>query len=91
MRMKTLLKSLTQALPVIIVLMLLAVILFVTINFESSPSQKAYFYEHGTGDTGAFNLVTSIYLGYRAFDTFGETIVLMLAVTGVILLIEKKS
>ena len=37
----------------------------------------------GESDTGAVNLVTAIYLGYRAFDTLGETIVLLLAVGGV--------
>jgi len=28
--------------------------------------------------------VTSVYLGYRAFDTLGETVVVMLAVSGVV-------
>lgn len=34
--------------------------------------------------TGAINLVSAIYLGYRAFDTLGETIVLLVAVSGTI-------
>lgn len=34
-------------------------------------------------DTGATNLVSAIYLGYRAYDTLGEALVLLLAVTGV--------
>ena len=46
-------------------------------------SLRSYLRTHGTGDTGALNLVTAIYLGYRAFDTVGETIVLVLAVVGV--------
>lgn len=39
---------------------------------------------HATGfnETGARNLVSSIYLGYRAFDTLGETIVLLAALAG---------
>jgi multicomponent Na+:H+ antiporter subunit B len=35
-------------------------------------------------ETGATNLVSAIYLGYRAYDTLGEALVLLLAVTGVI-------
>lgn len=73
------------------VLLLLAGLLNSAIDFEPAPSAKEYFYQHGTAETGAINLVTSIYLGYRVFDTLGETIVLMLAVSGVILLIMKKS
>jgi hypothetical protein len=37
-------------------------------------------------ESGAINLVSAIYLGYRAFDTLGETIVLVLSVAGVLLL-----
>jgi multicomponent Na+:H+ antiporter subunit B len=33
--------------------------------------------------------VTAIYLGYRAFDTLGETIVLVLAVSGVTVLVRE--
>ncbi len=50
---------------------------------------KAYLVNRGTAETGALNLVTAIYLGYRAFDTLGETIVLILAVMGVNLLFVK--
>ena len=51
---------------------------------------RTYVRAHGTQDTGALNLVTAIYLGYRAFDTLGETIVLVLAVIGVNLLFVKE-
>ena len=36
----------------------------------------------GTRDTGATNLVSAIYLGYRAYDTLGETVVLLTALAG---------
>lgn len=39
--------------------------------------------ERAEDETGAINLVTAIYLGYRAYDTLGEALVLLLAVTGV--------
>tara|TARA_B100000614_G_scaffold258783_1_gene281959 strand:- start:945 stop:1190 length:246 start_codon:yes stop_codon:yes gene_type:complete len=44
---------------------------------------------NGVHDTGAVNLVTAIYLGYRAYDTLGETIVLLLAVSGVMVLVKR--
>jgi len=43
---------------------------------------RDYLLENGYAETGALNLVSAVYLGYRAFDTFGETIVLLCAVTG---------
>ncbi|MFA7565628.1 MAG: hydrogen gas-evolving membrane-bound hydrogenase subunit E [Alkalispirochaeta sp.] len=56
---------------------------------EGTPLRD-YVIERGEEETGASNLVTSIYLGYRAFDTLGETVVLLLAVSGVIFLVEKR-
>lgn len=54
-------------------------------NFATAETPlREYVVEHGVEETGAVNLVTAIYLGYRAFDTLGETIVLMLAVSGAI-------
>lgn len=50
---------------------------------------RAAIVENGVADTGAVNLVTAVYLGYRAFDTLGETIVLLLAVSGVIFLVRR--
>lgn len=47
---------------------------------------RSYFADHGVEQTGSVNLVSSIYLGYRAFDTLGETVVLFLAVAGVMAL-----
>lgn len=41
----------------------------------------------GTTETGAGNLVSAIYLGYRAYDTVGETIVLFVALSGAVALI----
>jgi multicomponent Na+:H+ antiporter subunit B len=43
--------------------------------------------ERGVSETGAPNLVSAIYLGWRAYDTLGETIVLLLAVTGALYLL----
>ena len=51
---------------------------------------RAHIVAEGPAETGAANLVTSIYLGYRAFDTLGETVVLLLAVSGVMYLVERR-
>lgn len=46
--------------------------------------------ENGIDDTGAVNTVTGMILNYRAFDTFGETCVLFIATTCVMILLMKK-
>ena len=68
--------------------------LFAAFNSETfaqtapeGTAARAYVVENGAGETGAVNLVTAIYLGYRVFDTFGETVVLLLAVSGVTFLV----
>ena len=50
-------------------------------------SARNYLEARGEADSGARNLVSAIYLGYRAFDTLGETIVLLVAVSGTISII----
>lgn len=45
---------------------------------------RDHLQERGYIESGAINLVSAIYLGYRAFDTLGETIVLLVAVSGTI-------
>lgn len=43
-----------------------------------------YYIEHFQADTGAENAVTAIYLNYRLFDTFFETLLLLVSVIGII-------
>ncbi|HQO56268.1 MAG TPA: MnhB domain-containing protein [Clostridia bacterium] len=45
------------------------------------------YIEKGVEETGAVNFVTGMILDYRAFDTFGESSVLFLAVTSVLILL----
>ena len=59
-----------------------------TARNREDRSLRRHVLVHGGDETGAENLVTAIYLGYRAFDTFGETVVLLLAVSGVLFLIK---
>jgi len=67
---------------------IVALFLFVSLGGEHplETPVRAYIVENGVMDIGAVNLVTSVYLGYRAFDTLGETVVLLLAVSGVVFL-----
>lgn len=76
----------------IVMVLGLSTLLIVALDCEHvAPTETtAYFRQYGPGETGALNLVTSIYLGYRAFDTLGETIVLLLSIAGVIFLLEKR-
>jgi len=56
---------------------------------DDGTRSRRYVVERGVEETGAVNLVTAIYLGYRVFDTLGETVVLLLAVTGVTFFVGK--
>jgi multicomponent Na+:H+ antiporter subunit B len=55
-------------------------------ELEGAYRMQEHFFLHGVEESGAINLVSAIYLGYRAFDTLGETIVLVLSVAGVVLI-----
>ena len=49
---------------------------------------RDYLAERGFSETGAGNLVSAVYLGYRAFDTIGETLVLLSALAAAVALVE---
>ena len=70
----------------VLIIAALGLVLAQNINVTLAPPSelKEHFYARGVQETGAINLVSSIYLSYRAFDTLGEIIVLLLAVSGVI-------
>jgi multicomponent Na+:H+ antiporter subunit B len=62
-----------------------AVLIPVFIDATTWPvAARNYLEQNGREQTGAINLVSAIYLGYRVFDTLGETIVLLVAVSGTI-------
>ena len=74
-------------------LVMIGVTVFILLSLSAPPASELPIREgvinSGVADTGAQNLVSAIYLGYRAFDTLGETIVLLLAVAGVVFLIRE--
>jgi len=58
-------------------------------TLETAPVEGAqdlyhYYIENFREDTGAGNAVTAIYLNYRLFDTFFETLLLLVSVIGII-------
>ena len=59
-------------------------IALVGIPFGSpSPDVGEHYIDSGRDDTGATNIVTSVVLGYRAFDTLGEVTILFVAAIGI--------
>jgi multicomponent Na+:H+ antiporter subunit B len=55
-----------------------------------SPDNPAYnevprrYLESGVAETGAVNIVSSVIIDYRAFDTLGEATVLFVAIAAVV-------
>ena len=56
----------------------------------TSNEVVAKYIENGLQDTGATNIVAGMILDYRAFDTFGESCVLFIAVCSVIILLRNE-
>ncbi|AEV29125.1 multisubunit Na+/H+ antiporter, MnhB subunit [Sphaerochaeta pleomorpha str. Grapes] len=72
-------------------LLTVSFLLYPVIAFAFPPQSLArdYLQSNAVEETGAKNLVSSIYLGYRAFDTLGETIVLLVSVIGTLTLLSQ--
>ncbi len=58
---------------------------------EPLMNTAQYYLNNGASDTGAANLVTSIILDYRAYDTLGEVTVLFTAILGALTVLRIKS
>jgi len=56
---------------------------------EGAASQT--YIEQGLQDTGASNVVASVILDYRAYDTLGEATVLFTAIIGATVILRKKA
>lgn len=56
----------------------------------TEPASKTYISD-GLKQTGAANLVASVILDYRAYDTLGEATVLFTSIIGVTVILRKKS
>lgn len=69
------------------------ILTFLQIPFGKDKIDVAnYYIKKGIEETGAVNIVTSVVLNYRGFDTLGEVTVLFIAAVGLgaVLFVEKK-
>ena len=65
---------------------------FGTPIIAEEPKAAANSYvENGLKDTGAANLVASVILDYRAYDTLGEATVLFTSIIGATVILRKKT
>jgi len=72
------------------ILIVLGIIFFYGFNpnLPLKLTVSNHYVAEGKRETGAINIVSSIYLGYRAFDTLGETIVLLVTVSSIVFLLN---
>jgi multicomponent Na+:H+ antiporter subunit B len=52
---------------------------------------SSYYLEHAAADTGAANIVASVILDYRAYDTLGEVTVLLTAILGTLTVLRLRA
>jgi len=65
---------------------------FGTPVFTRAPNAASPTYiKDGLEKTGAANIVASVILGFRAYDTLGEATVLFTAITGATVILRRKS
>ncbi len=65
---------------------------FGTAIFAEAPNAASRTYiTRGVQDTGATNIVSSVILDYRAYDTLGEATVLFTAIIGATVILRKKA
>lgn len=89
MRLKTLLVLLIAVLATYVVFVALTELPPYGMPGNPSHNQVAQRYiENAWEDTGALNMITSVVLDYRAYDTMFETIVLFAAVLAVIITLK---
>lgn len=76
----------------LIAVLLLAVSWLPVLGDPDGPNNNEVsqrYIEKGMEESGAVNMVTNMILSYRGFDTFGETCVLFIAATCVIVLLRR--
>lgn len=80
----------SMALAVIMLYLVANLPIVGTVDRPVNNEVSKVYIENGIQDTGAVNVVTGMILNYRAFDTFGETCVLFIATTCVMVLLMKE-
>jgi multisubunit Na+/H+ antiporter MnhB subunit len=81
------------AIVTVVAIFLLSVNVFKALPRFGEPLMKTanYYLENGATETGSANLVTSIILDYRAYDTLGEVTVLFTAILGALTILRIKT
>jgi len=78
----------------ILFLITITLIIIFSINLEFGKPINLEFANHylnkGIEETGAMNLVASVYLDYRAYDTLIETVILFMAVYGITFFLRRE-
>jgi multicomponent Na+:H+ antiporter subunit B len=65
---------------------------FGTAVFEQAPDAASQTYlKEGLAETGAANIVSSVILDFRAYDTLGEATVLFTSIIGATVILRRKS
>lgn len=67
--------------------MFIVFLLCVTIHvvpLEEATDYLTYYVKNSFSQTGGVNVVTSIYLNYRVFDTLFETLLLLISIIAII-------
>ena len=82
--------SAIRTITLVVMLGCLIVVSLDTGEITGHNETAQYYINKGREETGAVNIVASIYLGYRAYDTLGEAMALFTAATGVFLLLKRK-
>ena len=89
----TLYRVLSVAVTVVFIAVMLRVVMdlpmFGDPNSITNNEVAARYLEKGMEETGAINFVAGMILDYRAFDTFGESNVLFMAVIAVLMLLQR--
>ena len=62
-----------------------------TVNSQIQGTASQEYIREGVNDTGAMNIVTSVILDYRAYDTLGEATVLFTSILGAVVILRKQS
>ncbi len=85
-----------KKLSVIFILFFLGILMF--LNFSYLPEAEfhlkdiaKHYINNGVEETGSLNLVTAILFDYRAFDSLGESTVIFAAVSGIVLILSRKT
>ncbi len=77
----------------LLLLLVVGIILISGLDLQhenKTESQLHMYYLETYEDAGTINLVEAILLNYRAYDTFGEVMVLYVAIAGILILSEQK-